>query len=134
MIISLDRNSGLFTPEVSDRTNHKSTQLYESIQALDVPVKAFHEKVSPFKISTAYDMEQHCYSIGRSHIISFTLRSNITASNNSFIKVGDIPFFAVAKVVWQTEKGIYKVDQNQLHVYPFSDGTKDDHVFMWIVG
>lgn len=133
MIISIDRNSGLFSPEVSDRTNYKSQQLYEGIQALDVPQKAFHEKVSPFKISTTYDMEQQCYSIGRTHIVSFTLRSNITASNNSFIKVGEVPFFAVAQVMWQTEKGIYKIDQNQLYVYPFSDGTKDDHVMMWAI-
>lgn len=134
MIISLDRNSGLFSPEVSDRTNHKSTQLYESIQALDVPTKAYHEKVSPFKISTSYDMEQHCYSIGRTHVLSFVLHSDIKASDNSFIKVGDIPFFAVTKVMWQTSGGIYKVDQNVLSVYPFSDGTKDDHVTMWVIG
>lgn len=133
MIISLDRNSGLFTPEVSDRTNFKSTQLYESIQALEVPQKAMKEKVAPFKINTTYDMEQHCYSIGRTNVVSFTLRSNITASNNSFIKIGEVPFFAVTLVIFQTEKGIYKIDQNKLYVYPFSDGTKDDHVYTFFI-
>lgn len=133
MIISLDRNSGLFSPEISDRTNYKSTQLYESIQALEVPVKAFHEKVSPFKISTTYDMEQHCYSIGRTNIVNFTLHSDIKASNNSFIKLGELPFFAVALVMWQTDLGIYKIQQNQIFVYPFSKGTQGDHVYTFFI-
>lgn len=133
MIISLDRSSGLFTKEVCDRINTKSTDLYNQIQGMEIPVRSFHEKVAPFKINTTYDMEQHCYSIGRTNVVSFTLRSNITASNNSFIKIGEVPFFAVTLVIFQTEKGIYKIDQNKLYVYPFSDGTKDDHVYTFFI-
>lgn len=133
MIISLDRNSGIFSKEICDRTNHKSTQLYENIQALEVPVKAFHEKVAPFKISTTYDVEQHCFSIGRTRVISFTLNSDIKYSDNNFILIGEVPFFAITTVLWQTEKGIYKIEQNKLYVYPFDGGTKGDHVYCYFI-
>lgn len=133
MVISLDRQSGLFNEQICDRTNHRTMQLYEDIQKMDVPQRAFRERVSIWKISTTYDMEQHCYSIGRTNIVNFTLRSDIKASNNSFIKLGELPFFAVTKVLWQTDGGIYKIEQNVISIYPFSSGTKEDHCMMWFV-
>lgn len=133
MIISLDRTSGLFNEQICDRTNHRSMQLYEAIQDLDVPIKAFKERVQPFKINTTYDIEQHCYSIGRTRIISFTLNSDIKYSDNNFILIGEVPFFAIANVMFQTDKAIYKINQNKLYVYPFSDGTKGDHVYTYYI-
>lgn len=134
MIISIDREDGLFTAEMSDRINTKSTQLFENIQSLDVPVKQFKEKVSLFQISTSNDIEQHCYSIGRTHIINFKLRSNISSSEN-FQLFGEIPFTPVTDLIWMSNKAIYKIPANQtkMYIYPFSNGTKDDNVYSYFI-
>ena len=44
MTITIDRQSGLFTPELSDRINTLSDNLWNDIQALDVPDKNIKKK------------------------------------------------------------------------------------------
>lgn len=91
MTISIDRQSGLFTPELSDRINTMSTNLWEDIQGLEVPERSYKETVTPFKIqTTAQTVRQNNFTIGRVHIISMVIQSSVTA--NGFTKFADLPF------------------------------------------
>lgn len=135
MTISIDRNSKLFTPEMSDRINKKSTDLYENIQALDVPEKAFKEKVAPIYINTQYDIEQHCYSIGRTQILSFKVRQGIPIGD-SFKLFGTVMYQPVADIIWlASEKALFKIpaNKNEIYIYPFDSDAKDYWVYIWYI-
>lgn len=111
MTITIDRQSGLFTPELSDRINTLSDNLWNDIQALDVPDKKYKEKVTPFKVQTTVSTaRQNCFSIGRVHIVNLVFSGSITSS--SFVELGVLPFTPSTNILVAngTYEALYRVD------------------------
>lgn len=112
MTITVDRRSGLFTPELSDRINTMSDNLWNDMQALEVPDKKYKETVTPFKIQTTVPTaRQNCFSIGRVHIINIVFNGEIK-SDNAFVELGYLPFAPVTNIylVNGTFEALYRVD------------------------
>lgn len=112
MTITVDRRSGLFTPELSDRINTMSDNLWNDMQALEVPDKKYKETVTPFKIqTTVLTARQNCFSIGRVHIINIVFNGEIK-SDNTFVELGYLPFAPVTNIylINGTFEALYRVD------------------------
>lgn len=112
MTITVDRRSGLFTPELSDRINTMSDNLWNDMQALEVPDKKYKETVTPFKIQTTVPTaRQNCFSIGRVHIINIVFNGEIK-SDNTFVELGHLPFAPVTNIylINGTFEALYRVD------------------------
>lgn len=112
MTITVDRRSGLFTPELSDRINTMSDNLWNDMQALEVPDKKYKETVTPFKIQTTVPTaRQNCFSIGRVHIINIVFNGEIK-SGNTFVELGYLPFAPVTNIylINGTFEALYRVD------------------------
>lgn len=112
MTITVDRRSGLFTPELSDRINTMSDNLWNDMQALEVPDKKYKETVTPFKIQTTVPTaRQNCFSIGRVHIINIVFNGEIK-TDNIFVELGYLPFAPVTNIylINGTFEALYRVD------------------------
>lgn len=112
MTITVDRRSGLFTPELSDRINTMSDNLWNDMQALEVPDKKYKETVTPFKIQTTVPTaRQNCFSIGRVHIINIVFNGEIK-TDNAFVELGYLPFAPVTNIylINGTFEALYRVD------------------------
>lgn len=118
MTITINRQSGLFTPELSDRINTMSDNLWNDIQALEVPDKKYKEKVSPFKIQTTVaTARQNSFSIGRVHVINIVFSGTITSS--SFVELGYLPFTPSTNILVAngTYEAVYRVDAGTNKLY-----------------
>lgn len=135
MTISIDRESGLFTPELSDRINTMSTNLWENIQELSVPEKAYKETVAPFKIQTTAESRQSNFSIGRVHIISLVVTGTVTA--NGFQKFADLPFSPSTDVIVLngTNSALFKIEAgtNTLFIDTFGATISGFDCFFWFI-
>lgn len=91
MLIMCDRQDGIFTPQMSDRINIKTTALWERINGMDVPVIYPKLKVSEDEINTAnisIIKESSNYSLqigGGLHVINFrvTFDTPLTLNNTT---------------------------------------------------
>jgi len=120
MTISIDRQSGLFTPELSDRINNMSDLLWQDIQALDVPVKEYKETVTPFKIQTVPACSrQNSFSIGPVRVINLVISGSI--SSGSFVHFADLPF--------PPSTDIYMTNGTQNAIYKCKAGTTDLQIY-----
>lgn len=111
MTITIDRRSGLFTPELSDRINTMSDNLWNDIQALEVPDKKYKETVTPFKIQTTVPTaRQNCFSVGRVHIINVVFNGGI--KSDGFVELGYLPFAPSTNILTTngTYEALYRVD------------------------
>lgn len=107
MTITIDRRSGLFTPELSDRINTMSDKLWNEIQALEVPDRKFKEVVKPFKIQTTIPtVSQNNFTLGRVHVINMVFKKD-KFSSDTFVELGYLPFAPVADIY--TPNGTYDV-------------------------
>lgn len=112
MTITVDRKSGLFTPELSDRINTMSDNLWNDMQALEVPDRKYKERITPFKIQTTVPTaRQNCFSIGRVHIINIVFNGEIK-SDNTFVELGYLPFAPITNIYLMngTFEALYRVD------------------------
>lgn len=112
MTITIDRRSGLFTPELSDRINTMSDKLWNEIQALEVPDRKFKEVVKPFKIQTTIPaVRQNNFTLGRVHVINMVFKED-KFSSDTFVELGYLPFAPVADIYTLngTFDAIYRVD------------------------
>ncbi len=135
MTISVDRQSGLFTPELSDRINTMSTNLWEDIQGLEIPEKAYKETVAPFKIQTSVESRQSNFSIGRVHIISLVVTGSINA--NGFQKFADLPFSPATDIIVLngTNTALFKVEAgtNTLFIDTFGATRSGFDCYFWFI-
>lgn len=112
MTITIDRRSGLFTPELSDRINTMSDKLWNEIQALKVPDRKYKEVVKPFKIQTTVPTaRQNNFTLGRVHVINIVFKKD-KFSSDTFVELGHLPFAPVTNIYTLngTFEAIYRVD------------------------
>lgn len=91
MLIMCDRQDGIFTPQMSDRINIKTTALWEKINGMYVPAIYPKLKVSEDEINTAnisIIKESSNYSLqieGGLHVINFrvTFDTPLTLNNTT---------------------------------------------------
>lgn len=136
MTITIDRRSGLFTPELSDRINTMSDNLWNDIQALDVPDKKYKEKVTPFKIQTTVSTaRQNCFSVGRVHIINIVFNGEI--KSDKFVELGYLPFAPVADIITTngTYEALYKVEAgtNKLLINTLNNTLKSFECYFFYI-
>lgn len=137
MTITIDRQSGLFTPELSDRINTMSDNLWNDIQALEVPDKKYKETVTPFKIQTTVPTaRQNCFSVGRVHIINIVFNGEIK-SENKFVELGYLPFTPSTNIITTngTYEAIYKVEAgtNKLLINTLENTLKSFECYFFYV-
>ena len=136
MTITIDRRSGLFTPELSDRINTMSDNLWNNIQALEVPDKKYKEKVTPFKVQTTIPTaRQNCFSVGRVHIINIVFNGEI--KSDKFVELGYLPFAPVASILTTsgTYEALYRVDAgtNKLLINTLGNTLKSFECYFFYV-
>lgn len=119
MTISIDRQSGLFTPELSDRINNMSDLLWQDIQSLEVPVKEYKETVTPFKVQTITNCRQNSFSIGPVRIINLVVSGEV--NTGSFSHFADLPF--------PPSTDIYMTNGAQNAIYKCKAGTTDLQIY-----
>lgn len=104
MHISIDRNSNLFTPQLSDKINQMSQDLYEDISKIKSPDLQMKETVSNLRVSSTYSIEDQSFTVGRVHFINLKVLSSIKTTNTTtgrltFTKLGSVPHAPVTDII-----------------------------------
>ena len=88
-----------------------SDNLWNDIQALEVPDKKYKETVTPFKIQTTVPTaRQNCFSVGRVHIVNIVFNGGI--KSDTFVELGYLPFTPSTNILTTngTYEALYRVD------------------------
>lgn len=104
MNITINRNSGLFSAELSDRVNQMSQDLYGDISNIRSPDLAMKENVSNLRVTSSYDIVDQSFTTGRVHFINILVKSSIKTTNTTtgrltFTKLGSVPYAPVTDII-----------------------------------
>lgn len=113
MIITCDRQDGIFTPQMSDRINVKSTALWERIQDINVTpiypkIAADTEHINTTGIPIVSYVVDNSIVVGNHlHIINFTITFNGNVSYNSFGRIANLNVAPITDILVQFYDGKY---------------------------
>lgn len=104
MNLTVNRNSGLFSPELSDRINTQSQELYEQIASVKAPDLAMKENVSNLRVTSSYNIVDQSFTTGRVHFINLKVLSSIRTANTTtgrltFTTLGTVPYAPVTDII-----------------------------------
>ncbi len=142
MIIYCDRNDGIFTPQMSDRINVKSNNLYDKIDAIEVTPIYPHVDVDSLTLNVVNNpMVQ--YVVDNSLVINhhlYVINVTVTLQNSyvedHFVKIGDLTVPPVTDIVCQYDDGamILKVEKGQTGIYLMGNlGRQPSFYFYYVV-
>lgn len=123
MTITIDRNSGLFTPELSDKINSQSNSLYENIKQIKAPAKRIRERVTGFTVTPDVDMKQYCYSIGNLHIVNLHVNGTIRSEDKAWTRLCILPIapatdiYTLTAIEGTAAGAILKISAGDRNVY-----------------
>lgn len=104
MNITIQRQSGLFTEQLSDKINQMSQDLYEDISKIKSPDLQMKETVSNLRVSSTYNIVDQSFTVGRVHFINLKVLSSIKTTNTTtgrltFTKLGSVPYAPVTDII-----------------------------------
>lgn len=154
MIITIDRNSKLFTPEASDRINIQSEEIYNEINNIYTPPLMFKENVSQFNLNSTHQfLYQGNFKFGRVNVLNFTLKGKfkstwhyvegmknangiLTNGYYDIIKVADIPCAPVCDIILFNDEGVmYTIKQgtNSIYMNTFDKEIENPKFFTYYI-
>lgn len=142
MVIYCDRNDGIFTPQMSDRINVKSDNLYEKINSIQVTpiyphmdvdsltLNVINNSMVDYVVDNSLVINHHLYVIN----LTVTLKQSYVMDH--FVKIGDLSVPPVTDILQQYDDGalILKVEKGQTGIYLMGNlGMQPAVYFYYIV-
>lgn len=142
MIIYCDRTDGIFTPQMSDRINIKSNNLYEKIESITVTPIFPHVDVDSLTLNVVNN-EMVDYVVDNSlvinhhlYVINVTVTLTQSYTMDHFVKIGDLAVPPVTDIIQQYDDGalILKVEKGQTGIYLMGSlGSQPSFYFYYVV-
>lgn len=142
MVIYCDRNDGIFTPQMSDRINIKSDNLYEKINSIQVVPIYPHMDVDSLTLNVMnnslvnYVVDNSLVINHHLYVINVTITLNQTITTDHFVKIGDLTVPPVTDIIQQYDDGamILKVEKGKTGLWLMGNlGIQPAIFFYYIV-
>ncbi len=142
MIIYCDRNDGIFTPQMSDRINVKSDNLYEKINGISVTPIYPHVDVDSLTLNVAnnpmvdYVVDNSLVINHHLYVINVTVTCKQSYVMDHFVKIGDLNVPPVTDIICQYDDGalILKVEKGQTSIQLMGNlGMQPSFYFYYVV-
>lgn len=121
MIRTIDRESGIFSRETCDKINIKSTEIYENINKMNIPVIRYKEPVTEEIISIENKYNGTARGLRVGHLIQFDI-TIMNPDQEGWNKIGELQTAPIMDLLYSNTNGgsILKVERGSTDIWLFT--------------